>query len=207
MKYGSVMLGQVEALINKLGGEDVVKRILADEVVVSITQKAKKLLTLLGTTTVYSDEPFDVDAHFRVNIKYKNLLSGTPSMGYINPTFRQVFGGKVERPPQEEVNLSYHRLQEASVNGPVIKELGFRCLTKLWMIWELLKRQPNGESGTLLANGYANIFYVRDARGALWAVSVDWNADYGYWVVYADSVDSPDRWFVGNQVVSCNSCS
>ena len=39
----------------------------------------------------------------------------------------------------------------------------------------------------------------------LWAVNANWNADNDGWNVEANSVENPDRWNAGNQVVSRNS--
>ena len=36
----------------------------------------------------------------------------------------------------------------------------------------------------------------------LWAVNANWNADNGGWNVEANSVENPNRWNDGNQVVS-----
>ncbi|MCA9328441.1 hypothetical protein KC959_01605 [Candidatus Saccharibacteria bacterium] len=44
----------------------------------------------------------------------------------------------------------------------------------------LIEGQWGGKEGTLLNNGYANIFYVK-VNGEVFAVSVDWSADYRWW--------------------------
>jgi hypothetical protein len=38
----------------------------------------------------------------------------------------------------------------------------------------------------------------------LWAVNANWNADNDGWNANANSVDNPNRWNAGNQVVSRN---
>lgn len=57
-------------------------------------------------------------------------------------------------------------------------------------------------SDTLLTNGYANIFYIRDSKGTLWAVYCFWDSDRRYWYVYAFSVEDPNEWRAGNRVFS-----
>ena len=59
------------------------------------------------------------------------------------------------------------------------------------------------KNGPLLTNGYANIFYVRDANGVLRAVSVYWYD--GGWDEYAVGVAHPNTWFDGRRVFSRNS--
>lgn len=44
------------------------------------------------------------------------------------------------------------------------------------------------------------IFHVKDSKGALWAVSADWDGDG--WYVYAGPVTNPGSWYTGNRVVS-----
>jgi len=53
----------------------------------------------------------------------------------------------------------------------------------------LLQRQGTGGAGFLQTNGYANIFYARDKKGALCAIRLGW-ADDG-WVMDAISVQDP----------------
>jgi hypothetical protein len=45
----------------------------------------------------------------------------------------------------------------------------------------------------LLTNGRANIFYVEDAKGVLWAVGARWNSGRG-WFVFAGLVSGPAGW-------------
>ena len=54
----------------------------------------------------------------------------------------------------------------------------------------------------LLTNGYANIFYIKDEKGTLWAVLADWNSGRGGWHVHAFSVVRLSGWDAGRQVVS-----
>lgn len=51
---------------------------------------------------------------------------------------------------------------------------------------------------SMLKNGYANIFYIRDDKGILWAVRVLWYG--GGWNVYASSIESSSGWGAGYQV-------
>jgi len=74
--------------------------------------------------------------------------------------------------------------------------------TTLVDLWAMLEKQPGGEEGALLVNGYANIFYIHDVEGNLWAVGAYWNSDVGGWCVYASSVEYPYGWLDGRRVVS-----
>lgn len=49
MKYGKLTLGQIEAVLNKLGGEEGVQRFLAGELVVKLAEKVSNILRLFST--------------------------------------------------------------------------------------------------------------------------------------------------------------
>jgi hypothetical protein len=112
--------------------------------------------------------------------------------------------GKIEEPLGEQ-ELRYGNLTKNSVDGPIIDELGgeAKVETTLTELYDLLKRQANGEEGVLLTNGYANIFYIRDTSGVLRAVRVG-RLDDG-WLVIAYSVETPHAWSAGRRVFSRNS--
>lgn len=120
--------------------------------------------------------------------------------------FKKRFLNKTEEHIRETI-LRYYDLNEKSRDIPIINELGGEDVaeTTLTPLFTLIERQGNGENGVLLTNGYANIFYVRDDEGVLWAVGADWHA-YG-WYVDASSIGNPNDWDAGNRVFSCNSRS
>lgn len=129
----------------------------------------------------------------------------TVKISYLGDNFRESMLGLVEEQPPTETNICYYELLKASVDEPIIAELGGeqKAETKLAEIYALMKNQRNGEKGILLTNGYANIFYVRDIKVVLRAVSVGW--DGGGWRLDASSVGRPGRWGAGYQVFSRNS--
>lgn len=112
--------------------------------------------------------------------------------------------GKIEDPISEQT-LRYHKLRQASVDGPIIQELGgeAKAETTLSEMFSLMEKQKNGEDGVLLNNGWANIFCVRDHNGVLRAVDVCW--DSGGWLVDAYEVVFPRKWYAGFRVFSRNS--
>jgi len=65
-------------------------------------------------------------------------------------------------------------------------------------IEQMISKQPNGEEGDLLNNGYWNIFYVAGC-----AVLVRWFSDDREWSVYAWTLDGGD-WRAGDRVFSRN---
>jgi hypothetical protein len=75
--------------------------------------------------------------------------------------------------------------------------------TTLTEIYATMEAQPNGENGSLLNNGWANIFYIVDINGTLRAVGVRWIGEG--WIVIACSVEDLNKWNADNRVFSRNS--
>lgn len=164
-------------------------------------RQGNELLDYLGTTTTLATtQKFVAKYKFRKDSKEVKFYGI-----WDNFTNRFLAGnGKIEEPLGEQV-LRYGNLTKNSVDGPIIEELGgeAKAETTLTELYDLLKKQANGEDGDLLTNGYANIFYIRDIEGVLRAVRVYW-FDCG-WDVYASSVGRPYVWHAGSRVFSRNS--
>ena len=161
------------------------------------------LLELVGTVSVpVTTEKFVVRERFVINAGRKAAVT----ISYLGGNFREWFLGKTEE-PMAETTLRCYMLHKASVDGPIIAELGGerKAETYLAGIYALMALQPRGEKGVLLTNGYANIFCVYDVNGVLRAVGVSWNAGVGGWGVGASSVGDPGGWSGGDQFFSCNS--
>jgi len=153
------------------------------------------LLDFIGTVKILSTGKFIVGDNFTIDSKKVKIA-------WIEDNFRNNFSSKVEE-AQAETTLNISKLKKNSLDALIITELGSATETTLANIWELLKKQPKGESGKLLTNSYANIFYVRDVKGVLWAVHVLW--DGGGWGVFASSVAVSVEWGEGRRVFSRNS--
>ena len=69
-----------------------------------------------------------------------------------------------------------------------------------WLAVKIAK-QPNGKTGELLANGYANLFLV-EVNGEVVLVDVDWYSGNQEWGV--DAWDLVSQWGVDSQFVSRN---
>jgi hypothetical protein len=69
----------------------------------------------------------------------------------------------------------------------ILNELGSRAEVPLAHLWELLTKQPHGESdihgakGILLFDGSTNVFYVRGIDDRLWAIGLQWKSFYDGW--------------------------
>ncbi|HEY4519774.1 MAG TPA: hypothetical protein VJH33_01920 [Candidatus Paceibacterota bacterium] len=70
-----------------------------------------------------------------------------------------------------------------------------------WLATKLAK-QPNGEEGEFLNNGWVNLFLVEGVNGEVFVVIVNWSADDRRWFVSTWPLD--DGWLFGIQFGSRN---
>lgn len=106
--------------------------------------------------------------------------------------------GKTEGPMSVQT-LCYAKLREASMDGPIIRELGgeAKVITTLSGMFFLMGEQGHGEPGFLLNNGEENIFYILDRLGVGRVVSVSWGNGWG---ICANFVNCASMWSAGEQV-------
>ncbi len=163
----------------------------------SLVPGKSKLLESVTTLAFPGTKRFAAADRFKVDISKKAKVK----IAFLWDNFRNNFVEKIEENvPAGDVRV--HKLVKSSVDKPIIAELGDAHETHLADLWAMLERQPNGEKGDLLVNGYANIFYVKDKNGNLWAVDAGWHAGRGGWDVGADPVSDSGRWRGGSRVVS-----
>ncbi|QQG45841.1 MAG: hypothetical protein HYY55_02555 [Candidatus Niyogibacteria bacterium] len=109
---------------------------------------------------------------------------------YAESSFDRLFRGKVEEGiPRAELNV--HELKKASVDGPILKELGDKNEICLFHFLKCLK----GRRGWHFA-------YIRGYGGKLCVVGANRYDVDGCWRVEALSVGSPGGWFTCSRVVS-----
>ena len=195
MKY-DVSTGQMEACINRMGGWDNFLRYIGGQGKIVFDT----ILAFVGTWIApATTEPFVVSEKCVVDTSRKAKVK----ISFLGNNFRAWMLGKVEEPGGETV-LRHARLTKNSVDKPILDELGDKAETALTDIFAMMMEQPNGEKeGNLLADGPANIFYVRNINGVLRAVDVYWYD--GGWYVNAYSVENPYTWYAGYRVFSRNS--
>jgi len=165
---------------------------------------AQAVITLLSAiiatfTVPATTEKFVAKDKFKVDIGEKAKVK----ISYLGGNFKEWFLGKTEDPFAGSTVYG-RKLEKNSVDGPILAELGGNEVaeTTLTELYAAMATQPNGESGNLLNNGWANIFYIKDINGMLRAVSVDWHGDG--WDVIASSVEDPVRWDAVGRVFSRN---
>lgn len=92
-------------------------------------------------------------------------------------------------------------LKANAYDTDIRKELPDTHLSTLEDIAGLIEAQPNGKSGFLLNNGYANIFYVEGKNGEVFAVRVGWGSDRRKWFVSDWELGERGGWLADSQVL------
>lgn len=156
--------------------------------------RTNKLLEFVTSVTVPGVSKFVAAEKF----KHGEAVDGVKC--YLWDNFQKHFGSKVEE-NVEGCDIRVHTLLSPARDLPILAEIGEeREETKLVHLWSMLKLQSEGQTGALVTNGYANVFYIRDIEGILWAVFASWSGDE--WSLSARSVEDPCRWGVGSRVCS-----
>jgi hypothetical protein len=124
-------------------------------------------------------------------------------ISHLDHNFKAWFMGKTEKVFSGSTVYG-RQLEKYAVDSPILVELGGEEVaeTSLTELYVAMAAQPNGESGALLNNGRANIFYIRDVSGTLRAVYVLWFD--GGWYIPARSVQFPFDWHGGLRIFSHN---
>jgi hypothetical protein len=145
-----------------------------------------RLLEAVATAAIPAiPEPFVVRDRFErpAGIKFATVWN----------EFKKRFYGKIEG-PLPETRLRKYKLLRIAPDAPIIAELGGEARVEgtVAAAYALIRLQGAGAEGILQTNGYANIFYVKDLKGALCAVRIGWDGDG--WVIDAISVEDPLAW-------------
>jgi hypothetical protein len=199
MKYGEANLGQIEALLNKVGGMDGLQKVLSGEWIVGEPAKVLKRTAsaskkvLAGLLELYG-EPVKVSAVERFVARDKFVIdrNGELPISWLGDNFKTNFLDVVED-NAKAATLKQRKLLKRSVDGPILSALGGVEKAKIALanVFDFLKTADRTKWF---------IFYVADAKGTVWAVSAYWD-DHG-WDVGALPVTDPGGWDGGPLVVS-----
>jgi len=167
-----------------------------------VEKEKSNLLEFLRTITIpATTSKFLAKEKFVINTKSSALVK----IGFLGDNLKEWFlkgAGKVEDPISDQT-LHFTNLKKYSYDRDIIAELGgeAKAETTLSEMFSLMEKQGKGEDGVLLANGYSNIFFIRDFAGVLRVVYVCWGR--GVWNVHAYAPDD-DGWSDGHRVFSRN---
>ncbi len=149
----------------------------------------------VGSVNVHGTDRFVASGHFVVDTSE----TATVRIYQMNEDFIVHFLNKVEeRIPASDLRMWLYDRGYPPSDKKIISMAGGQYETYLSDLWELLKRQPVAEMGLLQAEpALYNTFYIRDADGFLWSVSVTkvWseNPSDGSWAIRADPIADNDH--------------
>lgn|GEM_PF-1781065 len=182
-----------KALGTKLGGVEVVKAILRGTS--AVTADIIRRLTSLTSLTVASNT---INPHDFFKIR-EGLWMSSNFNDFI------LSGASKKKVSADETTIGYADLAQHANDAEIGTELPEGYVfedvdTFLVHIATLIEGQWGGKEGTLLNNGYVNIFSVK-VNGEVFAVSVRWNADRRRWFCFAYRLGD-DRWYAGGRAFS-----
>jgi hypothetical protein len=129
----------------------------------------------------------------------ENLVKANVSWTGVN--FNRLFLNKREE-NVPSVMLIASTLKKSSGDGPIIEGLGGNPKIRLAHFFSLIEKQSKGEDGDLHVDGRANIAYIDDDNGVLWAVRAHLSLDSKSWLIEAGAIDDPTKWDAGRLVLS-----
>ena len=180
-KYNDLTVGQSEACINRMGGWDNFLRFIGGQGKVVF----ETILTLVRTVRIGAQSTVTTSKEYFAEAGV--VITGS--------NFENQFYG-FEVAATDEIDLAVRKLEKASLDAPILAELGDKAETS-----------PSQFHAFLAANRESSewfIFYLRGKDGNLWAVRARWRAGRGGWGVDASSVADPGGWGAGGQVLSRN---
>jgi len=199
MKYGNLTLGQIEAGINKIGGEEAFMRLLRDE---SVTETvAKSHLRRLATIAIPIIKSFKASNNFIIDssewAKVKIDGLGTDFEKYLLP--------KIEKDTVAAEELTMNFFGYDHTDTDIIAALGGETNVEITLgqYFAAFAKQPKGEEGALTTDGHANTGYIRNSKGVLYAVAGRWGRRPDGWHFDANPLDGAgNNWSGGGQFFS-----
>ncbi|MEI7750292.1 MAG: hypothetical protein WCJ25_04820 [Candidatus Moraniibacteriota bacterium] len=120
---------------------------------------------------------------------------------WVSPSFRKRFGRTFRKSQASNRRYVACELKQNASDTDIRANLPVSHLSKLGDIARFIKAQRGGKKGVLLNNGLANIFYVEDENGQVFAVLVGWGSGGRTWYVYDWRLDEDGDWLAGRQVL------
>ncbi|NTW46116.1 MAG: hypothetical protein HGB18_03650 [Candidatus Moranbacteria bacterium] len=120
---------------------------------------------------------------------------------WVSPSFREKFGSTFRKSRASDRKYVASELKQSANDTVIRADLPGAHLSKLGDIARFIKVQRGGKKGILLNNGLANIFYVEDENGQVFAVNFRWNSAVRTWFVVVWKLGEHGDWNAGNQVL------
>ncbi len=169
--------------------------------------EVEKLLERLPITiTVLTMKNFTAAEYFVIDTS----LGSKVKISDLGPNFKMYFLPKVENGVVAAEVLSVYKLLKNAFDLDIVESFHdkSKVTIPLGQFFGAFAKQPNGEEGVLLTNGYAIIGFICDIEGIAWAVEGSWyNGGWRFEAIdrYHRGIewraDTPS-WRAGGQVIS-----
>lgn len=156
-----------------------------------------RLFRLVTTIPVPAIERFVVRDNFVVDTSDRARVK----IGHLSNNFKKCFLCNEEW-LSEATELKVWELPESWKDKLIIDSLGGNAEITLGQLFSVLAKQPGGEKGHLLVDGWANSAYIRSGGNILQSVSARWIKDYSGWEMDVDSVSPPLGLCVSRRILS-----
>lgn len=166
--------------------------------IVEAVKKAVAILVFVTTAVVPAiATPMDPNEAFQ---SHQGFYVCGDFRSYVLPALKSISSAP-------EASFIVSRIALSASDSTIHKEIPENHLAEWYHILSFIGKQPNGENGVLLTNGYANIFYMRGVGGQVFVVSVRRGLVSCRWSVDAWRLgDGGDGgWPADDLVFSCNS--
>jgi len=153
-----------------------------------VSKFARSFLNPLPETIeIQAMKDFVAKEHFVVDVSEKAKVK----ISNIGGDFLRYFCPKIEMNNIAAKELVVNKITKNVFSSFLINVLGGENNVEITLseFFAVFAKQPNGEDGPLLTDGYTNLAYARDIDGTIWAV-------HGFWY--------DDGWQFGATLCSCN---
>lgn len=186
----SFRLGQINALVKKIGPENVLP-ILRGKLEVVL----KKPDPLLRWTT----QSIGLGRIHKFVVA-ENFPEKTGKIKFLGKTL-DVFLGKVEE-NVEQTTLEVYELVKECSDEVILGELGACAEIYLAQLFRLLQDAALYGCGPFPRDGSLTTVYIRDAKNVLRAVTVIWVQDEQHWLLDAASTENTNPFQVGHRFIA-----
>jgi hypothetical protein len=188
--------GKLQRLLDKIGGERGVDKILEGKSVV--VKKSTEKLEVKTTLKVPARERFVAREHFKIDTSEKAAVR----IFDIDEEFERFLLGLVEE-KVPRAKLTAYKILQRMLHPGIVAQFHDRVHTvALAHVWYALTLQHDGRQGVLAVDGHENVIYVNDVQGIRRPVILSFEEGLNGWDICSEPFRSEDPRSAGHQVIA-----